>query len=163
MGTPLAFHSPISKRCGVFEVDVSSLIPPLIASYNLGRCSEMPWLTIAQSFSLCVIAALVDHVVTPIVGYTLRQSYLCTAHTIYDITPLHLPIHATSRIQLFSLFSSNGPFLSTTHYLGCGNSSSNFNLTKTFILNNSCTNSFAAYGIVMRVTPFVLLHVWHQP
>lgn len=59
------------------------------------------------------------------------------------------PMHVSSRLLI--------------PYLGCGNSSSSFSLTSTFILSNSCTSSFAAYGIVIRVTPLVLLHVWHHP
>ena len=40
-----------------------------------------------------------------------------------------------------------------------GNSSSNPTLATTFILNNSCIKSFAAYGIVIFVIPSVFLQL----
>lgn len=43
-----------------------------------------------------------------------------------------------------------------------GNSSSNCKLALTFMLINSWISSFAAYGMVILITPTLVWQLWHQ-
>ncbi len=134
----------------------------LSLDFPLSGCLDGWWILCTTPFPLCTYILGME-TLTQLLSSDSEYDYEHDVNVRFYRYFFHLFRYLPLNAKLCMQHSSKTPNSSRHPYFGCGNSSSSFRRTSTFMLSSSCTSSFAAYGIVILVTPRVLLHVWHHP